>query len=95
MSTGYPILQLAAHNLPVTADALAQLLTVPPYAAAAVALTGSSYFSDRMQSRGLYMAVASMVGSIGYMYAPFGTCKASFGLISLPFVIQSPADCPR
>jgi hypothetical protein len=48
---------------------MAQLLTVPPYAAAAVVLTASSYFSDRMQSRGLYMAVSSVVGSIGYMYA--------------------------
>lgn len=52
----------------VIADALAQLLTVPPYAVAAVVLTGSSYFSDRMQSRGLYMAVSSVVGSIGFMY---------------------------
>ncbi|KIM91500.1 hypothetical protein PILCRDRAFT_670 [Piloderma croceum F 1598] len=48
-------------------EAVAQLLTVPPYAVAAVILTGSSYFSDRMQSRGLYMAVASVVGSIGYI----------------------------
>ncbi|KIM91502.1 hypothetical protein PILCRDRAFT_810785 [Piloderma croceum F 1598] len=48
-------------------EAMAQLLTVPPYAAAAMVLTGSSYFSDRMQSRGLYMAVASVVGSVGFV----------------------------
>ncbi|KIM91504.1 hypothetical protein PILCRDRAFT_673 [Piloderma croceum F 1598] len=47
--------------------AMAQLLTVPPYAAAAIVLTGTSYFSDRTQSRGLYMAVSSVVASIGYI----------------------------
>jgi len=68
---------------------MAQLLTVPPYAAAAVVLTGSSYFSDRMQSRGLYMAVASVVGSIGYMYASPDTDEGTFGLIS-PLTFKTP-----
>jgi len=66
------------NNFGSIADALAQLLTVPPYAAAAVVLTGSSYFSDRMQSRGLYMAVASVIGSIGYMYESSDTDKDAF-----------------
>lgn len=50
-----------------TANALAQLLTVPPYAVAAVVMTTTSYFSDRIQSRGIFMAGASTVGGIGYM----------------------------
>lgn len=50
-----------------TADALAQLLTVPPYAVAAVVLTISSYASDRLQSRGLFISAAGLVGGIGYM----------------------------
>ena len=53
--------------MPPPADALAQLLTVPPYAVAAVVLTGTSYASDRIQSRGVFMAGSCTLGGIGYM----------------------------
>lgn len=53
-----------------TANALAQLLTVPPYAVAAVVLVAFSFASDRLQSRGVFMAIASSIGGIGYLYAP-------------------------
>ncbi|GBE87251.1 Uncharacterized transporter [Sparassis crispa] len=48
-------------------NALAQLLTVPPYAVAAVFMCLTSYCSDRLQSRGLFIAGASLLGSIGYI----------------------------
>ncbi|KAG7448801.1 MFS general substrate transporter [Guyanagaster necrorhizus] len=47
--------------------AVAQLLTVPPYAVSAVVLTLFSYASDRLQTRGCFMAVASTIGAIGYL----------------------------
>jgi hypothetical protein len=71
---------------------MAQLLTVPPYAVAAVVLTGSSYFSDRMQSRGLYMAIASVVGSIGYMYVSSNIDEGTFVLIS-SLTLKTPTHC--
>ena len=49
------------------ANALAQLLTVPPYAVATVVLTGTAYISDRLQSRGFFMVTSSTVGGIGYL----------------------------
>ncbi|CAE6470489.1 unnamed protein product [Rhizoctonia solani] len=48
-------------------NARAQLLTVPPYAVAAVVMMAVSYISDRIQSRGLFMASASAVGGLGYL----------------------------
>ncbi|KAJ8585669.1 MFS general substrate transporter [Rhizopogon salebrosus TDB-379] len=48
-------------------NALAQLLTVPPYAVAAIVLCMTCYVSDRMQSRGLAVAGACAVGAIGYL----------------------------
>ncbi|KAH7913320.1 major facilitator superfamily domain-containing protein [Hygrophoropsis aurantiaca] len=48
-------------------NALAQLLTVPPYAMAAVVLCLTSYTSDRLQDRGLATAGACLVGAIGYL----------------------------
>ncbi|TFK49127.1 MFS general substrate transporter [Heliocybe sulcata] len=48
-------------------NANAQLLTVPPYAVAAVVLALMSYSSDRVQSRGLFMSVACGIGGIGYI----------------------------
>ncbi|THH00323.1 hypothetical protein EW145_g7104 [Phellinidium pouzarii] len=48
-------------------NAIAQLLTVPPYAVAALVLTLTSYASDRMQSRGIFMAASSALGGIGYL----------------------------
>lgn len=47
--------------------AIAQLLTVPPYACAAVVLTTFSFFSDRIQSRGIFIASASLIAGIGYI----------------------------
>lgn len=49
----------------VLANALAQLLTVPPYAVAAIVLCMTSYTSDRIQNRGLAVAGACAVGAIG------------------------------
>ncbi|KZP33756.1 MFS general substrate transporter [Athelia psychrophila] len=48
-------------------SALAQLLTVPPYAVAALVMTTTSYISDRAQNRGIFSAGASAVGAIGYI----------------------------
>lgn len=51
----------------LAANALAQLLTVPPYAVAAVLLTLLSLVSDRLQSRGIIMALSSSLGGLGYL----------------------------
>jgi sugar phosphate permease len=48
-------------------NARAQLFTVPPYAVAAVVLVGFSYASDRVQSRGFFMAASCSIGAIGYL----------------------------
>lgn len=48
-------------------NADAQLLTVPPYACAAVVLCSLSYLSDRLQSRGLVMASSTTLSGIGYV----------------------------
>ncbi|KAI0676436.1 MFS general substrate transporter [Trametes maxima] len=47
-------------------NARAQLLTVPPYMVAAVYMCLTSYASDRLQSRGIFIVVASVLGGIGY-----------------------------
>ncbi|KAL0959650.1 hypothetical protein HGRIS_011351 [Hohenbuehelia grisea] len=54
-------------NTFVDSKALSQLLTVPPYAVAAVVLVLFSYASDRLQSRGIFMAISSSIGGIGYL----------------------------
>lgn len=51
----------------VLAAAVTQLLTVPPYAVAFVILVSFSFASDRLQSRGVFMGVASVIGAIGYL----------------------------
>ena len=51
----------------ITANAKAQLLTVPPYAVSAVVLLITSYISDRIQSRGIPLACAAAGGGIGYL----------------------------
>ncbi|KAF5357247.1 hypothetical protein D9756_006669 [Leucocoprinus leucothites] len=48
-------------------NANAQLLTVPPYACAAVVLVLFCMASDRLQSRGIFMAISSGIGGIGYL----------------------------
>ena len=56
------------------ADALAQLLTVPPYAVTFVVITFLSWSSDRLLTRGPFIIVMSAIGGIGYMYVQFDTC---------------------
>ncbi|EKM77389.1 hypothetical protein AGABI1DRAFT_122128 [Agaricus bisporus var. burnettii JB137-S8] len=48
-------------------NARAQLMSVPPYAVAAVLLVTFSMASDRMQSRGTFMTASSAIGGIGYL----------------------------
>lgn len=43
-------------------------MTVPPYAVAAAMLILFCMASDRLQSRGIFMAVSSAIGGIGYLY---------------------------
>ena len=50
-----------------TANALAQLLTVPPYAVSAVVLTLLAYTTDRLQNRGIFVGISSTIAGIGYM----------------------------
>ncbi|KAK2461227.1 hypothetical protein APHAL10511_006754 [Amanita phalloides] len=48
-------------------DARAQLFTVPPYAVSAVVLIIFSFFSDRLQTRGIPIAIACSISAIGYL----------------------------
>ncbi|KAF9239791.1 major facilitator superfamily domain-containing protein [Melanogaster broomeanus] len=48
-------------------NALAQILTVPPYAVAAIVLCSTAYATDRFQSRGLAVAGSCAVSTIGYL----------------------------
>lgn len=68
----------------LAANALAQLLTVPPYAVAAILLTLLSLVSDRLQSRGIIMAISSSLGGLGYL-SVFRICCA----LTLPHVAHS------
>ena len=52
-----------------SADAQAQLLTVPPYALSAVVLLIASYLSDHYQSRGIPISCAASLSGIGYLSA--------------------------
>ncbi|KAJ8503487.1 hypothetical protein ONZ45_g10820 [Pleurotus djamor] len=56
------IIQTFGHSAAIT-----QLLTVPPYAVASIVLLSSSYASDKLQTRGIFLAFASCVGGIGYL----------------------------
>ncbi|KAF8137297.1 major facilitator superfamily domain-containing protein [Boletus edulis] len=47
--------------------ALSQLMTVPPYAVAALILLTASYISDRVQSRGLMVASGCTLCGVGYI----------------------------
>lgn len=76
-------------------NARAQLLTVPPYAVAAVVLFLTSYASDRLQSRGMIIAASCFVAGVGYMlllvvtsnsvryFATFCITMGSFSTIGL------------
>ncbi|KAG6335126.1 hypothetical protein ID866_3966 [Astraeus odoratus] len=48
-------------------DALAQLLTVPPYVVGAIVLCSTAYATDRLQSRGLAIAGACAASTLGYL----------------------------
>ncbi|KAF7360229.1 MFS general substrate transporter [Mycena venus] len=48
-------------------NAVAQLLTGNPAISAAVLLLSFSWASDRLQSRGIFMAIASTISGIGYV----------------------------
>lgn len=50
------------------ADATAQLLTVPPYAAAAGMLCLMAYASDRLQNRGMFTAASCFIAGVGYVF---------------------------
>jgi len=54
-------------------DAMAQLLTVPPYTVATVILVSMAYTSDRIQSRGLFVFTACLLSGIGYVLLLFFT----------------------
>lgn len=42
-------------------------MTVPPYAVCAVVLCITSYISDRLQSRGLFVALSGVLSGVGYL----------------------------
>ncbi|KAI9507293.1 MFS general substrate transporter [Russula earlei] len=46
-------------------NALAQLLTVPPYAVTGIVITISSWSSDRLLTRGPFVVIANAIGGIG------------------------------
>ncbi|KAH7907417.1 major facilitator superfamily domain-containing protein [Hygrophoropsis aurantiaca] len=48
-------------------NGLAQLMTVPPYAVAGAVLVTTSYISDRLQTRGIMVFSACMLGAVGYL----------------------------
>ncbi|KAG6379959.1 MFS general substrate transporter [Boletus reticuloceps] len=48
-------------------NALAQILTVPPYAVAAIVLCSAAYFTDRFQTRGLVISSSCFLSAIGYL----------------------------
>ncbi|TBU38662.1 MFS general substrate transporter [Dichomitus squalens] len=47
-------------------NAIAQLLTVPPYAVAAIVLCLLQYYSDKLRNRGAFAIASSMLGAVGY-----------------------------
>ncbi|KIM46707.1 hypothetical protein M413DRAFT_440295 [Hebeloma cylindrosporum] len=48
-------------------NALAQLLTVPPYVVSTIVMVAFSFTSDRLQSRGFLMVISSCIGGVGYL----------------------------
>ena len=46
-------------------------MTVPPYAVAAVVLIIFAFASDKLQTRGIFMAVSSALGGVGYLWVFF------------------------
>ncbi|KAJ8503488.1 hypothetical protein ONZ45_g10819 [Pleurotus djamor] len=56
------IMQTFGHS-----GAISQLLTVPPYAVAAVILISFSYMSDKLQTRGIFIIIATCIAGTGYL----------------------------
>jgi hypothetical protein len=55
----------------LTGGAASNLMTVPPYAVAAVVITASAWFSDRLQIRGPFVSAWAAVSAIGFLYAVY------------------------
>jgi len=55
------------NTLFLVANALAQLLTVPPYVVSAIVMVTFSFSSDKLQSRGILMTISSCIGGLGYL----------------------------
>lgn len=47
-------------------NARAQLLTVPPYAVAFVGTLASSYLSDRLRKRGIFVVILMLLSAVGF-----------------------------
>ena len=67
------LIEALTHSLRIlkiffSANALAQLLTVPPYVVAAIVMLSLSYASDKLQTRGIFLCVGCTLGGIGYLY---------------------------
>ena len=70
-STSSVLIIALTHSLRIyvsTANARAQLLTVPPYVVAAVVMLSLSYASDKLQSRGIFLCFGCSLSGIGYLY---------------------------
>jgi hypothetical protein len=72
----------AVANGSSAANARAQLLTVPPYAVTSLIITISSWSSDRLLSRGLFIIASSATGGIGYVSVPFQNMRCH--LVPIP-----------
>jgi hypothetical protein len=58
----------SVDKLAFEASTQAQLMTVPPYAVAAIILLCFSFASDKLQTRGIFMAASSSLGGVGYLW---------------------------
>ena len=70
------VLEHLAHHIDASratlADALAQLLTIPPYVVGSTVLVLSAAASDRLQTRGLFVIAGSSLAGTGYVCVPPG-----------------------
>ena len=62
--------------------ALCQLMVVPPYAAAALFLIITSYISDKIRSRGLFIVAGCTFGGLGYLLVTISS-RNTHDLISI------------
>ncbi|KAL5495958.1 hypothetical protein ACEPAH_3190 [Sanghuangporus vaninii] len=68
-------------------NAMAQLLTVPPYAVARIMLIINSYASDRVQNRGFFIAAADMLWPVSCAFE-FTSAFAAF-ILSASYILES------